>query len=146
MSILNTSQDNSSSPYTIVDTLPFSFCQLLNFPSSGIDCFVNDSSKCVKCSAPGTYLTGTAGFTVVVLILSLTILVSILGIFFNVLIVKVLGRYGFKSSFDRLLTWLAAVDLVSCLVTISAAISNTSFLGTYKNFKNHKLVLQVSKI
>lgn len=136
---ISISFETSSSNTTILETFTFAFCYYVDFPDSGIDCSKSNPQLCVKCPIQGRYLTSDSiGVDVLTVLLVANLIISIFGIFGNIFIVKVLGQNNFKSSFDRLITFLAVMDILTCFSAASAGLANTSYFGN-KLYQIHRI-------
>lgn len=141
---MNTSQLSLPSLYSAPkpeERFLLSFCHLVDFPPGGIDCSQVDPQKCVQCPIPGTFFTGESihnyqswALFYYYILWAITVLISIAGVFSNILIVKVVLRINKKEtqrSFDFLLVVLACFDVFCSLMAITASTGFMSYFGQF---------------
>lgn len=113
-------------------------CFITDFPESGIDCSLRNSTICVTCKIRGAYLTGegigarAVAHLVCQIVLIIGIAVGIIGVLANILTIVVLHikRWKNKSrAFDLLLLYLVYVDLFCCLSSLAVSAAQLVYLG-----------------
>lgn len=130
--ILN-SLNKTPNATVIVEKFTLMFCHYVDFPETGIDCtdFNYTASKCVQCQKQGKYLTGNGLVAPPFLYFLWTMLmvVSVVGVFNNVLTILVVRKKETSKSFDFLLIFLSSVDIVVSVFAASGGTANTAYFG-----------------
>ncbi|CAL8084115.1 unnamed protein product [Orchesella dallaii] len=115
-------------------------CCFLDFPESGKDCSTQDPTQCVTCLLKGAYFSGESidaygsiGHMLCIGIWVITLVVVSIGLPANLVIIKIVRfrRDGNKRPFDLLLSILAGIDFLCCLL---AALASTASVTYFQNW------------
>lgn len=113
-------------------------CFITDFPESGIDCSLRNSTICVTCKIRGAYLTGESigaravAHLVCQVVLIISIVVGIIGVLANILTIIVLHIKRAKNksrAFDLLLLYLVYTDLICCFSSLAVCAAELVYLG-----------------
>lgn len=113
-------------------------CFVTDFPDSGIDCSLKNSTICVTCKIRGVYLSGESidekalSYLVCKVVLITSIVVGLVGVLANILTLIVLHIKRAKNktrAFDLLLLYLAYADFFCCLTSLIVCAVQILYLG-----------------
>lgn len=110
---------------TIIE-LEYFQCIGIELPETGIECSQLNSTVCVKCEIRGAYLTSpntTLGELICKILLSISLLLGVFGLFTNFIISCVLYKRKAKRSVDFLLLTFALADFLGCFISIFVCVT-----------------------